>query len=178
MVKRERTFLVVATLLGLVLGVVLVSIRSRSANPEEAKVARFLCDVVAVQEKADAKARATLEDGSYMAIVREIEAARITPDPDGRAHLPTAYAGLAADNEIAIERRPDGRLLVIFPVWRGKGANFSGYLYASAPLVPADFHEIDWGAGGVRKQTTIGGLDYVEARPLHGPWYQVSRGVD
>jgi hypothetical protein len=176
--KRERTFLAVAAVFGLVLMLVLVYIGLHSENPEEAKLAALLRYIKAGQEKADARARAAIKDGSYMTIVHEIEAGRIAPASEGRADLPAAYGGLTVDDQVIVERRSDGRLLVVFPTWRGKGGNFSGYLYASRPLASGDFHETDWGSGGLRRETTIAGLDYVEAVSLHGPWYKVSRGVD
>jgi hypothetical protein len=178
MAKNNRIVLMVTTLGLLVLAVILYYANRPSPGPELVAVVSLVNQLRAEQAQGDAQAQAAIHDGKYLAIVHEIEAGRIAADAEGTAVLPPAFGGLIAEDRLIVERKADGRLLVIFPTWRGKGGNFDGYLYASQPLVPADFQEINWGAGGVCKQATVAGFDYIDVHPLQSPWYQVSRSVD
>jgi hypothetical protein len=68
-----------------------------------------------------------LRQQGYMAIIREIERGRL-PIRNNEVALPRGYEAVA--RKVYAERRPDGRLLVLFVTWVGRDeADVTGYLY-------------------------------------------------
>jgi hypothetical protein len=119
-----------------------------------------------------------VKESSYRAVLEEIGAGRITTGPEGTAPLPGRYTGLTPRDEVFIDRRPGGVVLVLFPVWYGRGGDLQGYLHASRPLADADYYTVDWGPGGVHQHLTVAGVEFLSAEPVRPPWYWVWRRVD
>jgi hypothetical protein len=71
------------------------------------------------------------------AVMAQVRAGALAP---GRALLPPALESASLDSSVWIGRRPDGRTWLWFPTWHGRDRNVAGYLWSSAPFVPADTH--------------------------------------
>ena len=81
-------------------------------------------------------------------VVQEIHSGVIAVPTNGIVQLPQRFAGLTPRDEVYAEKKPDGRLLILFPDWYGRGSDVEGWLYCSGPLQASDYYTIDWGAGG------------------------------
>lgn len=68
----------------------------------------------------------------------EVQRKKLVPGAAGQVTLPAAYSTLTRDGRIYVTRKDD-LLLVLFPTWRGKGTNVTGYLWCNRPLVTDDF---------------------------------------
>jgi hypothetical protein len=116
-----------------------------------------------------------------MAVVRQIESGRlsigsgrgITNPPSvptsNVIELPVGYRSVA--KRVYAERRPDGRLFVLFVTWIGRGTDVNGYLYCRLPLEPVDFSV---GPSG-REQLDACRIDDLEPTHIRGGWYYVCR---
>ncbi len=123
--------------------------------------------------------RLFLHANGYMAVVRQIETGALKPGPKAAIAVPSGLRSVSPDGNVYAERKPDGRVFVLFPIWYGRGkTDLQGYLYCSRPLKAADFSEVDWGSGGVWRQLTICGRNYLSAEHVRGPWWWVWRRVD
>jgi hypothetical protein len=129
-----------------------------------------------------------LKQPGYLAVVKDLKSGRLVigtkprlgywhgTAPKNQVDLPPSYQSIAP--KVYAERRPDGRLFVLFATWLGRGADLNGYLYCSRPLTPGDFFPADWGSGGVRQQIHLCGISYLEPQHIRGPWYRVLRRLD
>ncbi|MCY3023138.1 MAG: hypothetical protein NTW87_29530 [Planctomycetota bacterium] len=115
--------------------------------------------------------------GEYTSIVSGIDEGSLAADAKGVLKLPRRLASVAPRGEVYVERKPDGRLFVLFPTWYGHGNDLQGYLYASGPLTAADYYEVDWGQGGVRRHLDICGRGLLTVSG-NGPYYTVMRRLD
>jgi hypothetical protein len=117
-----------------------------------------------------------LRQQRYLAVVRQIESGRLSV-ANNVLNLPPGYVSVA--RKVYAERRPDGRLFVLFVTWIGRsGADVTGYLYCSRPLGPTDFYVANWGPGGSHKEIDAFGISDLEPVHIRGPWYHVCRRLD
>jgi hypothetical protein len=114
----------------------------------------------------------------YQPIVRGIAAGTLTAPASGILRLSGNFAGVTPRDEIYVETRADGRLLILFPRRYGRGADLEGYLYCRGGLRPADSYVVDWGASGVHTHIAVAGRDLLTATPYAPNWYAISRRVD
>ena len=114
----------------------------------------------------------------YQPVVLQIQKGILTANKSGIVRLPKSFVGLTPRGEVYAERKPDGRLFVLFPTWYGRGADIEGYLYCSQPLYPSDYHSIDWGSGGVHDQIDVAGHKMLTAKPYKSNWYSITRRLD
>lgn len=114
----------------------------------------------------------------YQTVVQQIEQGSLTANDAGVIQLPESLKNLAPRGEVYIERKPDNRLLILFPTGYGRGNDIEGYLYCSESLQPSDYYQIEWGAGGVGNHIDVAGWDMLTTENLQPNWYKVSRRLD
>ena len=117
-------------------------------------------------------------EAEFATVVQDIQTGVIPVAANGSVPLPERFAGLTPRNEIFVERKPDSRLLVLFPTWYGRGDDIEGLLYCSSALKAEDFYTVDWGQGGRRQHIDIAGRDMLTVRGFKEHWYYVSRRID
>jgi hypothetical protein len=128
-----------------------------------------------------------LVEPRYMAVVRDIEAGKLpigvksryiyAAGIKNRVDLPPRYRPVAL--KVFAERRPDGRLCVIFETWtcwHGDSLG-GGYMYSTKPLTSADFFQTD-GDTELSGKMSVCGWSHVSVEHLRGPWYRVVRNLD
>jgi hypothetical protein len=111
-------------------------------------------------------------------VVADIQKGVITLTTNGAIALPPRFANLAPRGEIYAEKKSDGRLLVLFPTWYGRGNDIEGLLYCSASLLPTDFYTVDWGPGGKQQHMDVAGRDLLRVAEYKAHWYNVTRRLD
>jgi hypothetical protein len=114
----------------------------------------------------------------YASVVADIEHGILAAPTNGILRLPARFSAVAPRAEVYVEKKLDGRLLVLFPPWYGRGADMEGFLYCSGALARSDFYCIDWGAGGVHEHLDVGGRDILTVKDLKPHWYRVTRRLD
>lgn len=115
---------------------------------------------------------------SYAPVVAAITSGTLAVPPDGIVRLPAAWHGLTPRNIVNVERRPDGRVFILFPTFYGRGDDVDGWLYCTGPLRPADFYTIDWGPGGKGSHLDAAGYKMLSVETRDPPWYWVTRRLD
>ena len=119
------------------------------------------------------------KEGKYLGVIGKIEAGTIKPGGKSPVKLPAQYGGITPMDEVYVEKRPGGKLLVLFPTWYGRGSDVEGFLYCSQPLGPADFYQVDWGVGGKHEHLDVGEASLLTVkRHLRGPWHKAGRRLD
>ena len=119
------------------------------------------------------------KEGKCLEVVGKIEAGTIKVGGKSPVNLPSQDWGLTPRGEVYAEKRPGGKLLVLFPTWYGRGSDVEGFLYCSGPLGPADFYQVDWGVGGKREHLDVGEASLLTVgRHLRGPWHKAGRRLD
>jgi hypothetical protein len=111
-------------------------------------------------------------------VVVDIQKGVIKVAGNGPLALPARFSDLTPRGEIYIEKKPDGRLFIIFPFWYGRGADFDGLLYCSGSLKPSDFYTIDWGLVGKHQHIDVAGRDLLTVKDYKTNWYKVTRRLD
>ena len=112
----------------------------------------------------------------YALVIREVENGTLKPDEKSTVRLPWGVA--SPDGRVFVERKPDGRLFVLFPTWYGRLPDLQGYLWCSQPLHASDFHDVDWGAGGIQHALNICGQKLLSAGHMRGQWWWVDRRLE
>jgi hypothetical protein len=102
----------------------------------------------------------------------------VPPTPGGEVKLSAALSGVTPRDEVIVERRPDGRLFILFPTWYGRGQDIEGWLYCSGPLKSTDFYIVDWGAGGKVDHIDVADRKMLTVISKGSTWYRVSRRLD
>lgn len=115
---------------------------------------------------------------AYGPVVTAIASGSLPVPADGVVTLPAKWKGLTPRGLVHVERRPDGRLFVLFPTSCGRGEDVDGWLYCSGPLAPADFYSVNWGAGGERRHMDACGRTMLTITSQAPPWYRVTRRLD
>lgn len=110
--------------------------------------------------------------------VQKIRDGLLKPDRAGTIHLPAEFKGMTPRNEVYVEQKADGRLLILFPAAYGRGKDIEGYLFCSANLLPSDFYAIDWGKGGIIQHINVAGWDMLTVENHGTNWYRVTRRLD
>lgn len=117
-------------------------------------------------------------------IVTDVKSGQLQANRDGVAVLPLNLASTTIDGRVYATRRPGGLLLILFPLWRGKGSNLRGYLFTSRPLTGADTYLDASNSEAVdlryRVAPTIGNDALaVQIQKTDTPnWYRASYGWD
>lgn len=114
----------------------------------------------------------------YLRVVQAIQQGKLTSKSYVISSLPLMYKGVAPRDKVLCERNPNGRLLVLFPTWYGRGSDLQGYLYCSSPLTKKDYYSVDWGAGGVVEHVAVCGIDLLSVEKVDNNWYTVMRRLD
>ena len=114
----------------------------------------------------------------FDAVVSDIQSGVLVVHTNGAVRLPAKFASLTPNDEIFVEKKPDGSLFVLFPTWYGRGNDLDGVLYCSRALLPSDYNTIDWGAGGKQQHIDVGGRDMLTVHDYKPHWYKVSRRLD
>jgi hypothetical protein len=114
----------------------------------------------------------------YNSIIKDIQTGVLIVSTNGVVRLPQQFAGLTPKDEVYAETKPDGRILVLFPTWYGRGSDVEGSLYCSGSLQPSDYYTIDWGAGGKRQHIDVADHDMLSVRAIRPHWYFASRRLD
>jgi hypothetical protein len=118
-----------------------------------------------------------LKRAGYMRVLEALQQGELAASRPA-VRLPPSYRGIAADDTVFYERRADGRLLVLFPTWRGRGDDLQGYLYCSSPLTSQDFYALDWGAGEVAQHVDVCGHSLLSVKKVSPGWYRATRRLD
>jgi hypothetical protein len=111
-------------------------------------------------------------------IVQQVIDGSLKPNRDGVITVPKEFDEITTNNEAYFEQKSDGRVLILFPTWRGRGDDLEGYLYCSGELLETDYYAIDWGEGGAQRHFTVAGRDMLTVEPLTPNWYKVVRRLD
>jgi hypothetical protein len=111
-------------------------------------------------------------------VVKDIQAGVVLAPTNGTLQLPLRFAGVTHKGEVFAEWRADGRLMILFPTWCGRGADLEGLLYCSGVLESSDFYTIDWGAAGKVKHIDVRGRDMLIVHDYRPHWYFVRRRLD
>jgi hypothetical protein len=127
-------------------------------------------------------------DGTgFSKIYTLVEKGQIVPDKYGYAKLPEQFAPSTKHGTIYVTRKGN-LLMVLFPVWNGKGSNLRGYLYTSRPLNSADTHKGEYlgvddavdvhvpGQEGSSYPTVL--TEVLLKKKMSGTIYYVSRSLD
>jgi hypothetical protein len=115
---------------------------------------------------------------SYTPIVAAITSGALPIPANGVIGLPAKWRGIVPRDVVHAEKRPDGRIFILFPTFHGRGEDVDGWLYCSAPITPADFYTIDWGPGGKHSQLDVAGCKMLSVESHRPPWYWVTRRLD
>ncbi len=104
-----------------------------------------------------------------------------------RIVLPAKFKSVSVDGSVYVTRTKGGNLLIVFPTWLGKPQNMRGYLYADAPLAPADKSTDYYGDTVVLlflpdhpdpERRRNHPVDTVLLKQLNVHWYKLSRSLD
>lgn len=114
----------------------------------------------------------------FAPVASDIQSGVLTVPTNGVLQLPQRFAGLTPKNEVYAEKKPDGRWLILFPEWYGRGRDVEGFLYCSGALQSSDFYTIDWGSGGKNQHIEVAGYDMLTVRNYKPHWYLVSKRLD
>jgi hypothetical protein len=115
---------------------------------------------------------------SYAPVVTAISNGALAVPAYGIVTLPANWKGLTPRGVVKVERRPDGRLFILFPTFYGRGDDVDGWLYCSGPLTPTDFYTINWGAGGIQQHIDACGYKMLTVSSQASPWYGITRRLD
>jgi len=116
--------------------------------------------------------------GKYEPVVTDIQSGALVIHTNGAVRLSGKFDGLTPDDQIFVEKKPDGSLFVLFPTWYGRGNDLDGVLYCSRDLLPSDYYTIAWGSGGKQQHIDVGGRDMLTVHDYKPHWYKVSRRLD
>lgn len=111
-------------------------------------------------------------------VVQKVKEGSLKPNKDGVIVVPIKSAEGVVNNEIFVEKRNDGLLLVLFPTKTGRGDDLEGFLYCSRELRPSDYYTVNWGEGGVHKHIDVATRYLLTVERLTPNWYSVSRRLD
>src|SRR5579871_2752242 len=67
------------------------------------------------------------------AVFDQVRSGTLSADRDGVVKLPSRTAWCTSDGSVYVTRRKTGALMVLFPMWRGKGRNVTGYVFCLGP---------------------------------------------
>ncbi len=76
-------------------------------------------------------------------VFEQVQRGELVPDATGRIALTGTQASLTRDGNIYVTRKGD-LLMVLFPTWRGRGADVRGYLWCNRSLKAADVEKDYW----------------------------------
>jgi hypothetical protein len=114
---------------------------------------------------------------SYLRIVGEINAGRLKPDGRGMIVLPPSFHGETARDVVYSDRRPGGRLFVLFPTWYGRGDDIEGYVYVRGGLRNSDFYDVIW-SGKPIAFIDVASRQMLMVTSQSGDWAKVTRRLD
>lgn len=114
----------------------------------------------------------------YKRVVADIDSGKLAVDASGHCVLGFGFAKLTPRGQVLVEKTADGRTLILFPTWHGRGGDLAGYLYASGRLVASDFYTVDWGDGGQRRHVDIATAEMLDVTRVKPNWYWASRRLD
>jgi hypothetical protein len=114
----------------------------------------------------------------YLPVVSSIASGTTKVPANGVVGLAPTWPGLTPRDVAYAERRPDGRLFILFPTWYGRGQDIEGWLHCSGPLGPADFHNVNWGGTNNQAALDAAGYDLLTVESQSPPWYRVTRRLD
>jgi hypothetical protein len=117
------------------------------------------------------------ERAQYMSVIEELREGSISPDAEGMVPLPTKYRGLVVRDAIYAGRLRDGRLVVLFPTWYGRGADLEGYVYVAGGLNASDFYTVLW-SGRPVEFIDVGSRRLLSVDCQRGDWAWISRRLD
>lgn len=117
-------------------------------------------------------------------VVAAVKSGTLRPNRRGVVALPRRWAGLTSGNVVFVNRS-HGRLMVLFPVTRGRDANLTGQLYVDRPLDGSVLERDGYGETvidfliGDRIPGNIGEPVTITVDGHSGPhWYSVHRSLD
>jgi hypothetical protein len=114
----------------------------------------------------------------FDSLIQDLQTGKLDSSKDSRVRLPVAYTNLTPKSEIFVERRPDGRLFVLFPTWYGRGDDMDGWLYCSGYLQQSDYYTVDWGTGGKHRHIDVAGRKMLTVTSDRPHWYRFTRRLD
>lgn len=114
----------------------------------------------------------------YQRVIADIESGEIAADGSGNCVLGPAFAKLTPRGNVLVDTTAEGRTLILFPTWVGRGGDLDGYLYASGGLAPRDFYTVDWGASGQRRHVDVATAEMLDVTSVQQNWYWASRRLD
>ena len=133
---------------------------------------RTLLAVLAVCALATACTR-TVPPDNREGIARDFQAGQLKPDPQGVVHLPPNLADASIGGQAFVTKNQTAVWLLL-RTWRGKGANFTGYLYAPGPPLNLGSEvTLTTDAAGV-----IVSAESTVEKAVGGSWYIVHSGYD
>ena len=114
----------------------------------------------------------------FAPIVQAIHSGTLAIPTNGVVTISPNFSGLTARNEVYVEKKADGRLLILFPTKYGRGDDLEGYLYCSGKLQPTDYYTIDHGSGGRHQYLDVAGRKMLTVKYYKANWHLVSRRLD
>jgi hypothetical protein len=91
----------------------------------------------------DAFIDSPLDQAQAKIVFEQVQRGELVPDSAGRIALTGTQASLTRRGNIYVTRKGD-LLMVLFPTWRGRGADVRGYLWCSRLLKAEDVEKDHW----------------------------------
>jgi hypothetical protein len=113
--------------------------------------------------------------GGQGAVIGQVVNGALVPNATGAAKLPWTLSS-TTDGNVYVTVDATGQKWILFPTWRGKGANNFAYVYHTTPAAGPAPAQIQlngpdiWGNGV--------SLDYQVDRTIDGHWYHVVWNLD
>ena len=115
----------------------------------------------------------------HKAIVQQVIEGKIPIDKYGLGKLPASLEDATTDHRVYVAHRPDGTVLITYPLWRGKGRNFVGLVYCSKEVPDGFIKDNAIGPWVDREDNRYAGPVEVQVdRRFEAHWYQVSFQLD
>lgn len=110
----------------------------------------------------------------YEEAINRLQSGTIKADSSGSARLPTDLQAASVDGEIYVSHPSTNQIVVVFKMWRGKGNNMEGFLYANPPLGKSATQTDYYG-----KQTiSVGPVELTLDKQIDPNWHKVSYKLD
>jgi hypothetical protein len=102
----------------------------------------------------------------------------LVPNAAGVVKLPPPLASNSCDGKVYVTVHPTGTTWILFPTWRGKGANLRGYLYRSTPSTGPPPAQISVTGPNVAGPTWSASCQYTIESQLSPNWYRILFDLD
>jgi len=129
------------------------------------------CDDLLVGEKR-------FNTRSQGTVITQVTNGSLIPNAAGVVKLPASMASTTTDGNVYVTVDSAGTTWILFPTWRGKGANTFAYVYHSTPATGGAPTQVQLNGPDVSRGGTSTSIDYQVDRQIDANWCHVVWNMD